>query len=155
MTIYLYNIYNPSIPFAALMNKVPVTVGDGPGFVVNRVAGSFYGMAGHILVLGGASVRRIDKLMTNMGFPAGPFALIDGVGLPTAYKVSQWLGPRINARGSATLTHLLKTMVSAGWLGRTHDGTSRGFYNWQGGHQAGINNEVRDGLDSLVLFLNT
>lgn len=127
------------------MNKVPVLVGDVPGFVMNRVAGAFYAMAGHLLVYGAGSVRRIDRVMTDMGFAAGPFAILDGITLPTALKVGEWLFKQVSDRGSAALLVLLRAMLAVGWKGRSPSGSSRGFYTWQNGRQQAVNEEVGAG----------
>jgi len=54
---------------------------DTPGFIVNRVARSFYGEAIRIYEEGMADLATIDwALKTYGGFKMGPFELMDFIG---------------------------------------------------------------------------
>lgn len=149
LSVYsLSNSQTPSFPPLSLppacMNKVPVLVGDSPGFVLNRIASVWYSLAGHLVVHGGASVRRIDALMCEVGFVAGPLAILDSITLATVERVGSWiakmLDPEMNVKA---LPALLPAMQARGWTGRTHKGESCGFYRWKDGRQQGLNEEVR------------
>lgn len=73
------------------LGKVPVRVGDGPGFVVNAVLMPYLDEA-LLLLSEGMKITEIDRLMQRFGMPMGPLALLDQIGLPTAVKVAQSLG---------------------------------------------------------------
>ncbi|MCV5707402.1 3-hydroxyacyl-CoA dehydrogenase family protein, partial [Escherichia coli] len=63
-------------------------VEDSPGFLVNRVARPFYGEA---LRLHGEGIPKepIDWTLKGMGFPMGPFELMDLIGLDVNFAASQ------------------------------------------------------------------
>ncbi len=73
------------------LGKTPVIVGNGPGFLVNRLLG-FYMSEALWLLDEGHRVEQIDGAMTLWGMPMGPLALIDEVGLDVAIEVAQILG---------------------------------------------------------------
>ena len=62
------------------IGKLGVVVGAGPGFVGNRMLLARQRQADW-LVLEGASPFAVDRVMTDFGFPMGPFALADLAGL--------------------------------------------------------------------------
>jgi 3-hydroxyacyl-CoA dehydrogenase len=62
------------------IGKNAVVSGVGPGFIANRVAGPRSREA-QALVLEGAEPAAIDRVIYDFGFPMGPFAMIDVVGL--------------------------------------------------------------------------
>jgi GNAT superfamily N-acetyltransferase len=66
--------------FALKLGKIPVVVGDGPGFLVNRILGPYLNEAGFLLG-DGASVGQIDAQAKQFGMPMGPLRLIDEVGI--------------------------------------------------------------------------
>jgi 3-hydroxyacyl-CoA dehydrogenase/enoyl-CoA hydratase/3-hydroxybutyryl-CoA epimerase len=72
------------------LGKTPVIVGNGPGFLVNRLLG-FYMMESLWLLEEGHRVEEIDGAMTDWGMPLGPLALIDEVGTDVAVKVAHIL----------------------------------------------------------------
>jgi len=52
-------------------------VGDGPGFLVNRILGPYLNEAGFLLGEG-VPFERVDKILLKFGMPMGPFRLLDG-----------------------------------------------------------------------------
>ncbi|MDP3953852.1 MAG: 3-hydroxyacyl-CoA dehydrogenase NAD-binding domain-containing protein [bacterium] len=90
---------------AGRLGKVPILVGDGPGFLVNRILARYMTEA-LFLLADGLTIEDIDGaakrygMAIDSGRPMGPFRLIDFVGIKTAYsalKSSKKLGPRMNA----------------------------------------------------------
>jgi 3-hydroxybutyryl-CoA dehydrogenase len=61
------------------------------------------------------------------GYPMGPLALLDLIGLDTAYEILETMYRQGRDRLHAPAP-ILKQMVTAGWLGRK---TGRGFYTYE------------------------
>ena len=78
------------VELARQLGKVPVIVGNGPGFLVNRLLG-FYMSEALWLLDEGYSIEQIDDTMADWGMPMGPLALIDEVGTDVAVKVAHIL----------------------------------------------------------------
>ena len=72
------------------LGKVPVVVGDGPGFVVNRILGPYLNEAGWLLV-DGVAIEQIDAAAKAFGMPMGPIRLLDEVGLDVARHAASTL----------------------------------------------------------------
>ncbi|MCC7050750.1 MAG: NAD(P)-binding domain-containing protein [Bacteroidia bacterium] len=71
-------------------NKITVLCKDTPGFIVNRVARSFYGEAIRIAEEGIADYATIDWAIKTYGnFKMGPFELMDFIGSDVNYKVTE------------------------------------------------------------------
>ena len=62
------------------IRKTTVVSRVGPGFIANRVAGARLAETNTFL-LEGLSPARVDKVLYDFGFPMGPFAMLDLVGL--------------------------------------------------------------------------
>jgi 3-hydroxyacyl-CoA dehydrogenase len=69
------------IDFIKRVKKVPVVAKDCPGFLVNRIVMPYAGEAMLAAQEGAASPREIDEAMKKAGFPMGPLALNDMVGI--------------------------------------------------------------------------
>lgn len=115
---------------ALAMGKLPVVVGDSPGFLVNRILGPYLNEAGHLLGEG-ASIEAVDRAATAFGMPMGPLRLIDEVGIEVAARAGENLraahGERLAQAGA--LTRL-------GAAGRTGRRGGRGFYRYGRGGEA-------------------
>lgn len=66
--------------------KTVIVVNDGYGFYTSRVLGPLMNEASYIL-MEGAPIDVIDKAMTAWGWPVGPIALLDEVGIDVAAHV--------------------------------------------------------------------
>ncbi|MEQ8173849.1 MAG: 3-hydroxyacyl-CoA dehydrogenase NAD-binding domain-containing protein [Syntrophomonadaceae bacterium] len=109
------------------INKKPIQVKEGPGFVVNRILVPGINEAAFILYEGLASVADIDTAMKlGAGWPMGPLALGDLVGIDIALEVCNTL---FEETGDPKYRPAppLKQYVRAGWLGMK---TKKGFYNY-------------------------
>ena len=70
------------------IGKVPVLVGVCDGFVGNRMLHRYLRQA-QFLVEEGASPHQVDKAIYDFGFPMGPFAMMDLVGLDVGWRIRQ------------------------------------------------------------------
>ncbi|KAJ7973842.1 Peroxisomal fatty acid beta-oxidation multifunctional protein [Quillaja saponaria] len=105
-----------------IIKKVPVVVGNCPGFAVNR-AFFPYGQSSHILVNLGVDLFRIDRAITSFGLPMGPFLLADVAG----YGVSLLAGKvLVDAFSDRTFqSPLLHLLVKSGRNGKNN---GKGLY---------------------------
>lgn len=113
------------------LGKTPIRVSDTPGFVVNRVARPFY-LEALRLVESGGDHERIDAAMRDAGFRMGPLELTDLIGMDVNLAVSESLFERYYYQPRFRPSHLQRSMVEAGLLGRK---SGRGFYDYSDGAQ--------------------
>lgn len=113
--------------FATACGKDPVEVKDQAGFVVNALLFPYLNNAIRLFEQGVATKEGIDAAMKGgCGFPMGPFALLDLVGLDTSLAILEALYAEY-ADAHLAPQPLLRRLVSAGHLGRK---TGRGFYDY-------------------------
>ncbi len=105
--------------------KTVIVVKDGPGFYTTRILSPMLNEALLLLEEGGEIVH-IDQVMKKFGFPVGPFALIDEVGIDVGAHVSAVLGPLFRQRG-AEPTDVMQKMTAEGYKGRKN---KKGFYHY-------------------------
>ncbi len=110
--------------FVRRLDKLPLPVGDEPGFLVNAVLGPYMYEALRCMDEGVAP-ETIDAALTGFGMPMGPIELVDTVGLDIAVAAGRAL-----AGAEAVLPRALADRVAAGQLGKK---TGQGFYAWPGG----------------------
>ncbi len=111
--------------------KTTVLAKDTPGFIVNRVARSYYGEAIRIYEEGLADFATIDWVMKEMGgFKMGPFELMDFIGNDVNYKVTEtvWQQFFYDARYKPSITQ--KRLFEAGFWGKK---TGKGYYDYAEG----------------------
>jgi 3-hydroxybutyryl-CoA dehydrogenase len=114
--------------FAKACGKEVVEVEDRAGFVVNALLFPYLNNAVALLERGVASKEGIDAAMVGgCGFPMGPFALLDLVGLDTSVAILDALFEERREPQYAAAP-LLRRMVAAEQLGRK---SSQGFYSYQ------------------------
>jgi 3-hydroxybutyryl-CoA dehydrogenase len=110
------------------IGKTPVVCGDKAGFIANTL---LFGYLNHAVSMyeGRYATREdIDAAMRfGCGYPMGPLALLDLIGLDTAYEILETMYRQGRDRLHAPAP-ILKQMVTAGWLGRK---TGRGFYTYE------------------------
>jgi 3-hydroxyacyl-CoA dehydrogenase len=99
---------------ALLLGKLPLIVGDGPGFVVNRLLMAYLNASLDTLV-GGMPPSEIDAAMTRFGMTMGPLTLLDEIGLDTALQSGMVLS-EVNEERSAG-TELLVRLVKSQQIG--------------------------------------
>ena len=114
--------------FVLACNKEPIEVKDQAGFIVNALLFPYLNNAARLLEGGVASKEGIDAAMKGgCGFPMGPFALLDLVGLDTSVAILDALHAEF-AESNYAPVPLLRRMVSAGMLGRK---SGAGFYQYR------------------------
>jgi len=109
------------------LGKTPITAGNRPGFVVNRILVPMINEAIFVRQEGLASAEDIDTGMRlGCNQPIGPLALADLIGLDTLLAIMEAFHEGFND-SKYRPAPLLKEMVAAGWLGRK---TGRGFFTY-------------------------
>ena len=114
--------------FAEICGKTAVVVKDQAGFVVNALLFPYLNNAVRLLESGVASKEDIDSAMKGgCGFPMGPFALLDLVGLDTSLAILDALYDEFREPNYAAVP-LLRRMVAAEQFGRK---SGQGFYDYR------------------------
>ncbi|MGI9166345.1 MAG: 3-hydroxyacyl-CoA dehydrogenase family protein [Pyrinomonadaceae bacterium] len=120
-------VYEQGIEFGKRLGKVPVRAADTTGFIVNRLLVPYMLDAIRALEEHVGSIVDIDTSMKlGLGYPMGPFALGDFVGLDTTYYIAEIMFNEFREKRFAP-PPLLKRMVMAGLYGRK---SGRGFYDY-------------------------
>src|SRR3954462_2210038 len=113
----------------ARLAKTDVTAGDRAGFIANAL---LFGYLNHAVTLyesGYATREDIDAAMRfGCGHPMGPLALLDLIGLDSAYEILETMYAQSRDHRHAPAP-LLKQYVTAGLLGRK---SGRGIYTYAG-----------------------
>ncbi len=111
------------------IGKSPVVCGDKAGFIANTLLFGYLNHAASMFESRYATREDIDAAMRfGCGYPMGPLALLDLIGLDTAYEILETMYRQGRDRLHAP-TPVLKQMVTAGLLGRK---SGRGFYTYEG-----------------------
>jgi 3-hydroxybutyryl-CoA dehydrogenase len=112
---------------AERLGKKPVIVGDKAGFIANALLFGYLNHAVSMFESKYATREDIDAAMKlGCGYPMGPLALMDLIGLDTAYEILDTMYKQGRDRLHAP-TPIIKQMVSAGLKGRK---SGRGFYTY-------------------------
>jgi 3-hydroxyacyl-CoA dehydrogenase/enoyl-CoA hydratase/3-hydroxybutyryl-CoA epimerase len=125
-----------AVRFGRRMGKTVIVVADRPGFWVNRILSPYLNEAGHLLQEG-VPIELMDRTITEFGFPVGPVALLDEVGLDVGQKAGSVMHEAFGERMKPAPT--LSRMLGATRLGRKN---GRGFYHYKEGHKAGVDRSV-------------
>jgi 3-hydroxybutyryl-CoA dehydrogenase len=119
--------FDTAYAFAERIGKDPIACDDTPGFVVNRILIPVLNDAVQVLEEGTASPEDIDKGMKlGTGWPIGPLALIDLIGIDVHVHVCEALWNAYREPKFAPPPRLVR-MTKAGLLGRK---SGRGFYTY-------------------------
>jgi 3-hydroxybutyryl-CoA dehydrogenase len=117
-----------ALAFAEACGKSPVEVKDQAGFIVNALLFPYLNNAVRLLEQNVADRDGIDTAMKGgCGFPMGPFALLDLVGLDTSLAILDALYDEYRDPNYAAVP-LLRRMVSAELYGRK---SGQGFYDYR------------------------
>jgi 3-hydroxybutyryl-CoA dehydrogenase len=127
--------------FAEKLGKTPVPCRDRAGFIANVLLFPYLNSAVRTLEQGFASREDIDAAMQfGCGHPMGPLALLDLIGLDSAYEICEALWRQFRDEQDAPAP-LLKQYVVAGYLGRK---SGRGFYRYERPESSKITDAIPD-----------
>ena len=109
------------------LGKIDVTIGDRAGFIANALLFGYLNHAVSMYENRYASREDIDAAMRlGCGLPMGPLALMDLIGIDTAYEILDTMYKQSRNRLHAP-SPIIKQMMTAGLLGRK---SGRGFYTY-------------------------
>lgn len=123
--------------FGVAQGKTVIVVKDGPGFYTTRILAPFINEA-VVLLDEGAAIPTLDAALLDFGFPVGPVALLDEVGIDVAAHVARDLGKAFASRGAAASGSFAR-LLGAGFRGRKN---GRGFYVCRAEARSGGSKEV-------------
>ncbi|PNE32701.1 3-hydroxybutyryl-CoA dehydrogenase [Streptomyces eurocidicus] len=122
------------------LGKVPVAVGDRPGFVADGLLFGYLNQAAAMYESRYATREDIDAAMRlGCGLPMGPLALLDLIGIDTARTVLEAMYAASHDRLHAPAP-VLAQLAEAGLTGRK---AGRGFYAYDGPHSAVVVPDAR------------
>jgi len=107
------------------IGKVPVLVGVCYGFVGNRMLHQ-RGLQAEKLILEGAAPHQVDRVLTDFGFPMGPFAMGDLAGLDVGWRIRKGRGVKA----------LVADRICE--LGRFGQKTGAGYFKYEKGDRTPI-----------------
>jgi len=121
--------FEAMLTWGQAMGKTTVKCIDTPGFIVNRLLVPYLMEAIRLVERGHASKEDVDIAMRlGAGYPMGPFALADYVGLDTNKFIMEGWHERMPEDPLFNPVESLNKLVDDGKLGRK---TGEGFYNYK------------------------
>jgi len=124
-------------------DKTCIVVKDGPGFYTSRILAPFLNEA-LLLLEDGVDIEQLDHSMKRFGYPVGPIALLDEVGIDVAAHVmSGELMDYYRQRKGAKPSEVLPKLHEAGYSGRKNQ---KGFYKYD------ANGKKRKGLINKEIY---
>lgn len=121
-------VFDTLLAFAKSIGMVALPLHkEQPGYIVNSLLIPFLGAALDLLVKGVADVATIDKTWTvATGAPAGPFRILDVVGITTAYNINKMEAEKTSdPMKQRVVDYLKENYLDQGKLGVA---TGEGFY---------------------------
>jgi 3-hydroxybutyryl-CoA dehydrogenase len=121
------DVVETAYELAERLGRRPIRCADTPGFVVNRVLIPLLNDCVRVLDEAGVSEKDLDAAMTlGAGWPLGPCALLDLVGIDVHVHASETLHAALGEERMAPPPRLLE-LQRAGKLGRK---SGEGFYRY-------------------------
>jgi 3-hydroxyacyl-CoA dehydrogenase len=111
------------------IGKIGVVVGNGFGFVGNRMLYA-YGRENQLMLLEGVAAARIDAVLEEFGMAMGPNAVGDLAGLDVGYRVRR---ERRDLPDDPRYYRVADLLVENGRLGQKN---GRGMYRYEAGSRA-------------------
>jgi 3-hydroxybutyryl-CoA dehydrogenase len=123
-----HDVVDDAVAFLGGLGKTPVVIGDRAGFIANALLFGYLNHAVRMYESRYATREDLDAAMRyGCGYPMGPLALLDLIGLDTAYEILDTMYHQSRNRLHAPAP-ILKQMITAGLLGRK---SGRGFYTYE------------------------
>jgi 3-hydroxybutyryl-CoA dehydrogenase len=123
-----HDVVEDAVAFLGGLGKTPVVIGDRAGFIANALLFGYLNHAVRMYESRYATREDLDAAMRyGCGYPMGPLALLDLIGLDTAYEILDTMYHQSRNRLHAPAP-ILKQMITAGLLGRK---SGRGFYTYE------------------------
>ncbi len=120
------NVIATAMALGKRINKIAVLAGVCHGFIGNRMLFARTTQSSRI-ILEGATPERVDKVLTDFGFPMGPFAMSDLAGVDVGWNPKTSKGETLRDR-----------LCEAGRRGQK---TNAGYYDYKPGDRTPIPNE--------------
>ncbi|HKO49724.1 MAG TPA: 3-hydroxyacyl-CoA dehydrogenase NAD-binding domain-containing protein, partial [Polyangiaceae bacterium] len=115
-----------SVEFGKRQGKTVIVVRDGAGFYTSRILGPYLNEAS-FLIAEGVPIEQIDAALVAWGFPIGPVALLDEVGIDVGAKVGHILHEAFGARMAPPPG--IEALLKDERFGKKNQ---RGFYSYAG-----------------------
>ena len=115
-------------------DKTAIRVADSPGFIVNRVNRPFTLEPLRLVRSGAGTIESIDAALVGAGFPMGPFALMDLIGIDVNLAAARGLFEGSGRPPRFRPSPIQEELVAAGRLGRK---AGEGFYRYADGKPIG------------------
>lgn len=113
------------------MGREPVRCTDFPGFLAGNIGRGLTLEAARIVEEGVATFADVDSIMRDVvGFPMGPFQLIDNNGADTVHSAMETVYQGFYQEPYFRPSAMIRQRVTAGLLGRK---SGRGFFQYQDG----------------------
>jgi enoyl-CoA hydratase/3-hydroxyacyl-CoA dehydrogenase len=137
-----------AVNFAQTIKKQPITCGEVPGFVVNRILNSGISEVWREQEEKGLSIKKIDEGVGAANVtPMGPYVLVNLLGLDTVLHVAEHLRESYGDR--FYVPHGISRLVADGKLGAKTGGD--GVYTPQG--EPALEGDADPDVDELVELL--
>ncbi|SFL98275.1 3-hydroxyacyl-CoA dehydrogenase NAD-binding domain-containing protein [Marinobacter zhejiangensis] len=129
---------------AKTIKKVGVLVGNCHGFVGNRMLHK-RGAEAMALVNEGATPQQVDKVLTDLGYPMGQFAMSDLAGIDVGYRIRE----ERRKAGEDVEASWMDKLAEQGRLGQK---TQAGVYKYEDGSRAPV---VDPAVDQIIADFRT
>ena len=123
------DIYKEIVEFARNIGMIPIQLKkEQPGYILNSLLIPLLSAGEGLWVKGVADPQMIDKTwMAATGAPMGPFAILDVVGIRTAYNITLAQAKNDKDPNAEVLADKLKELLDEGKLGME---AGEGFYHY-------------------------
>lgn len=122
------NVVETSRKLIDSWGKTTVLAKDTPGFIVNRIARSYYGESIRIAEEGIADYATIDWALKEFGgFKMGPFELMDFIGNDINYKVTETVWEQFFYEQKFKPSFTQKRLFEAKYFGKK---SGKGYYDY-------------------------